>query len=118
MPFIINEPELVSYLRDPDATIAKVELIVTLANGLVGDEIKSLTEPYPTWVKILTLEVAERGWHKFAQESVDDWTGRRAAAVGAMALSEAEILRLTLADGRGSDSSAYSIQVTSPLDVP
>ena len=113
---IITELELVSYLRDPEATEENVALVCSLANGLVSDEISSVTSP-PTWVKILAFEVAERGWQKFTQESLDDWSGRRAVA-GAMALTDDEVARLRQLDGRVSTSTAYSIAASSPLDLP
>lgn len=112
----ITPAELVSYLRDPEATIEGVTLVTDLANGLIDDEMVS-GAAWPTWVKILALEVAERGWVKFADESLDDWRGRRAAAVGAMILTDVEKGRLAVADGR-SGASAYSVQVLSPLDIP
>lgn len=113
---IITPDELVSYLRDPEATVENVTLVAGLANGLVGDELESVSEPHPTWVKILTLAVAERGWQKFTEESVDDWAGKRAIA-GAMALTDDETLRLRKLDGRGVESTAYTVQMFSPLDV-
>lgn len=113
----ITPAELVSYLRDPEATADSVALVTELANGLIDDEMVS-GAAWPTWVKILALEVAERGWVKFSDETLDDWRGRRAAAAGAMILTDAEKARLAVADGRSGGATAYSIQVSSPLDIP
>lgn len=121
---IITAQELVSYLRDDEATAddPTVGLLVDLANGLVGDELTLVTAlpgwAAPTWVKILTLEIAERGWIKFEQEALDDWSGKRGAALTAMALSDDERLKLQGLDGRLVQSTGYSVRMTSPLDVP
>ncbi len=112
----ITPAELVSYLRDPEATEENTALVVGLANGLIDDEMTS-GAVWPTWVKILALEVAERGWIKFADESLDDWRGKRAAAAGAMILTTEEKARLADLDGRTVTASAYSVQVSSPLDI-
>lgn len=121
MATTITAAEFVSYLRDPEATEASVALVVSLANGLVSDELRDVkwqTEPWPTWVRILALGLAEAGWIKFSEESLDDWSGKRAAALAAMSLTDVDKNSLALLDGRVGSATGYSVKMVSPLDLP
>ena len=116
---IITAAELVSYLREDGTTEEDVALVVDLANGLIEDEFTvAPPQTWPTWTRILALSLAEAGWTKFSEESVDDWSGKRRAALAAMVLTETDKNRLALLDGRGTVATGYTVRMSSPYDPP
>ena len=115
---VIDSADLTSYLRDDTA---EVTLYVELANGIVTDLVGTLVT-IPTRVRAITLEVAARAYRNpngYSSETIDDYTYRRdadtrQAGVYLTAAERAELLGLA---GR-STATAYTIGVTSPLDLP
>lgn len=118
---IVTTTDVVSYLRDPQATDQSVSLVTDLANGLIEDEFTgSLPDEIPTWLKILALDLAEAGWTKFNEESIDDWSGKRTnTLLSAMELSDADKNRIAKLDGRTDlRATGYTVAMTAPQDIP
>lgn len=116
---IIATPDLASYLRT--TLDSSADLIVALANGLVGDVVGDF-DPLPTRVTTITLEVAARAWRNpqgYSSETIDDYTYRRDADTrqAGVYLTDTEAAELRRLVGKGGRS-AYTVGLSSPLDLP
>lgn len=119
---IIEPPDLTSYLRVADPDQGVVDLLTELANGIVSELPATFTNPVPTRVKAITLEVAARAYYNpegLSYERGDDYgygraTDTRNAGVYLTESERAELLGLGITAGYGS---FLSVPIVSPLDV-
>lgn len=117
---IITTTDLASYLREASLDEGAALLYVELANGVVSEAAGSLTEPFPARVRAITLEVAARAYRNpdgYATEAIDDWRGGRSADTAEAGVYLTKVEARTLGRFTGS-AGAYSIPLTSPLDLP
>ena len=121
MTAFIDTADLATYLRDSNLDAASSALYVDLANGLVTEVTGELTTPYPASVRAIALEVAARAYRNpegATQETIDDYTYRRAEGTGGAGVYLTGDERARLAGITGGKRAVGSVRLMSPFDDP